>query len=106
MLPGKLSGVNLCTVFGAWVADLSSKWKISSPISKHCGVFRYLCWAPSVLDESYESSCQGKIFPPPSPRGDGCGDWHPARFEIWRGFVFATCFSQTQAVVGFCSKVS
>jgi hypothetical protein len=59
-----------------------------------------------LADESYERGCQGKIFLPSSPRGDGCGDWHPARSEIWRGFVFATCLSQTMAVVGFCSKVS
>ena len=58
------------------------------------------------LDESYERGCQGKIFPPSSPRGDGCGDLHPARSEIWRGFVFATCFSQTKAIDGICSTVS
>ena len=58
------------------------------------------------LDESYERTCQGKIFPPSSRRGDGCGDWHPAQSEIWRGFVFATCLSQTKAIDGVCSTVS
>src|SRR6266567_3396845 len=60
----------------------------------------------SRLDEPYERGCQGKIFPPSSPRGDECGDWHPAQSEIWRGFVFATCFSQTKAIDGVCSTVS
>ena len=61
---------------------------------------------PQGLNECYERGCQGKIFPPSSPRGDGCGDLHPARSEIWRGFVFATCFSQTKAIDGICSTVS
>src|SRR5437763_275635 len=56
--------------------------------------------------ESYERGCQGKIFPPSSPRGDGCGDLHPAQSEIWRGFVFATWFSQTKAIDGVGSTVS
>ena len=59
--------------------------------------------SPKRLDESYERGCQGKIFPPSSPRGDGCGDLHPAQSEIWRGFVFAACFSHTKAIDGFCS---
>jgi hypothetical protein len=28
------------------------------------------------------------------------------RSQIWRGFVFATCFSQTKTVDDFCSTVS
>jgi hypothetical protein len=59
-----------------------------------------------ILNEPYEMGCQGKIFPPSSPRGAGCGDLHPAQSEMWRGFVFATCFSQTKATDGVCSTVS
>src|SRR5260370_34470065 len=58
------------------------------------------------FDGSYERGCHGKISSPSSPRGDGCGDLHPAQSEIWRGFVFATCYSQTQAIDGVGSTVS
>ena len=44
-------------------------------------------WRRSIVDEPYERGCQGKILPPSSPRGGGCGDLHPAQSEIWRGFV-------------------
>jgi hypothetical protein len=60
----------------------------------------------SFVDESYESGCQGNILPPSLPKGDGCGDLHPARSQIWRGSGFATCSRQTKAVGGFYSTVS